>query len=815
MKISFNKIRNIGLLLIVFVIILVGLIPGLIMARIAKPNALIAEELRDLEKTAKIYSLFEEGRDGFERFIRKENNDIIPTINILNKCISESEILENIVNQRNNIEYLNIIKRFKYNVKRFKTAVFSYSEEEKYDFSGLSASPMLTLAVDSVKYTQRALLALMESVYKNVEDAKKVMNNVFKEGQIISIAGLVFGLLMSLLFFLIMARSLKKPIAELLKATQRIAYGELDYRIEVETEDELGLLASSFNKMAEDLTVSMEKEKELISEKAKAEVERQKAKELASAYEEVKKAKELAEKANKAKTQFLANMSHEIRTPLNAIIGFLDLLKETSLNEQQKGYVGTTLVSGKLLVEIINDIVDISRIESGELKLQYTEFNLEELIEDLLCVIKARILGEHIILYSDIQKEVPINLIGDPIRLRQILINLLTNAVNSTEQGEISIGVMLEKRLPGSENVIKFVVKDTGKGLSEDKKSTIFDMHEEIDSSEESSLIGIGLSICKSYVKLMGGEIWVLSTLGKGSEFSFTAKLKESSAGAGKRASSIYDKNLKGKLVLIVEDKQKDREMLCSICDELEMEFFGISASLDALDWLEERVKKKQALPDIVFIDLEMSEMDGYELISKIKPKKQIKKTKFAAISFHREVGIAKKAKDAGFDIFFPKPIIKRELIKVINTVLIQVSDKIEIEKEGVVEELVCKDIRVLVAEDNLVNQELIGIFLKNLGCAVELVSNGQEAINKIKQNENGYDVILMDIMMPIMGGFEAVRIIRNEISIDLPVIALTAAAMEEDEKKCLSAGMNDYISKPIQREILKDKLLKWGKKRG
>ncbi|MEE8423190.1 MAG: ATP-binding protein, partial [Thermodesulfobacteriota bacterium] len=382
--------------------------------------------------------------------------------------------------------------------------------------------------------------------------------------------------------------------------------------------------------------------------------------------------RDLAEGASNAKSQFLANMSHEIRTPMNAIIGFVALLKGTKLNKQQKEYLDTITSSGQVLLNIISDILDLAKIEAGEIRIEHRHFNLEALIKGVLTIVKPEIGARPIKVYFNIENDVPPNLGGDFIHLRQVFTNLLNNAIKFTEKGEISLSVRIEKKLDDQMRLLRFTVKDTGIGIPKDKGEFIFDTFTQVDSvsTREYPGTGLGLSICKAYVKSMGGNIWVESELGKGSQFIFTAQFKETSQGV---------------------------------------------------------------------------EEETY-------------------------------------------PVLKET------------------------EQLSCEGIRVLAVEDNLVNQKLVNVLLKNWGCVIDLANNGHEAVEKVKENK--YDLVLMDLLMPVMDGLQATRIIRKDISKDLPIIALTAAAMEKDEEKGLSAGINDYLLKPIEPEKLKEIIFKWGRRR-
>lgn len=534
------------------------------------------------------------------------------------------------------------------------------------------------------------------------------------------------------------------------------------------------------------------------------------------AQEALIQAKTHAEEASKIKTQFLANMSHEIRTPMNAIIGFSELLETTNLDTTQKDYVFTIRESGHLLLALINDVLDVSKIEAGGLRLEKIDFDLDYLVRSVLKINSSKLTSKDIELFCDIDKDVPVDLKGDPTRIRQILMNLVGNAVKFTQKGEIRISVRLKGAPYAGQDktrCLEFSIKDTGIGIPKDKQKKIFEAFEQADFSTTRKYggTGLGLAISKALVERMGGEIWVESEQGKGSEFFFTLNLEEGMPLAAKEIHPLKIEELKGKRILIVDDNLAAREVAENYCREAGMEVLYRAASVDeAWNWL----LGQSDMPELILSDIIMPDNDGYELAARIKANQKTEKIKLIAITSDVRPGSAKKAQESGFDAYLPKPIIKEELIQVIETTL---GDKrtnkqdAQIVTRHMAEELSFKGLRILVVEDNAVNQKLLEVVLKSIGCETDIASNGQVAVEKARANQ--YDLVLMDIQMPIMGGYEATEVIRSRISKTLPIVALTAAAMKEDEKRSLESGMNDYIAKPVELSKLKEKILQWGRK--
>jgi len=525
-------------------------------------------------------------------------------------------------------------------------------------------------------------------------------------------------------------------------------------------------------------------------------------------------AKMEADSASQTKSQFLANMSHEIRTPMNAVIGFADLLSNTNLDDLQKDYVTTIKDSGEVLLGIINDILDISKIEAGHVHLEKIDFNMEHLVESVTKIISSRLKGKDVDLFYKFIDPMPRDFKGDPTRIRQVLLNLLNNSIKFTEKGEVGIIVRCEDITEFKEGedpktkLVHITVHDTGIGIPKDKHKMIFEAFTQADASTTRKYggTGLGLAIVKAFIEMMGGDIYIESEPGKGSDFNFHIRIAETVPIADQNIFPVMVTQLRGLKVIIVDDNENARMIVDDYCTKAEIQVMTKCSSAEkALEWL----AQQKELPEIILTDIMMPGIDGYMFARKIREKKEYDAIKIIAVSSDAVPGSSQKAQDHGFNAYVSKPISRNDLIKVIQTTI---GDKRTstgpIITRHTSNELALKGIKILVAEDNPVNQKLIGILLKNFGCEADIVSNGQEAVDKIRAMS--YSVVLMDVQMPVMGGMAATFIIRNEISKDLPIIALTAHAMKEDEEKCLGAGMSDFLTKPIDSKKLKEKLMKW-----
>ena len=537
--------------------------------------------------------------------------------------------------------------------------------------------------------------------------------------------------------------------------------------------------------------------------------------------EETIKTKLFAQKAEisaKSKSEFLANMSHEIRTPMNSIIGFSKLLKKSDLNKKQHGQLDLILTSGNLLLSIINDILDFSKIEAQRLVFELIDFNIHDLLNEVFKMILVK-MGENsnVHTYIDIDKDVPLFIKGDPTRFKQILINLLGNAVKFTTEGEIGITVSLIK----NNNKLTFLrlsIMDSGTGIASDKLESIFETFTQEDTSTTRKYggTGLGLSICKSLVNAMGGKIWVESEVGKGSSFIFTLPLLNSSPDFNEVTNSTNTSKFKDKNVVIIDDNIIDLKILNKYCTDIGMNVIICESSpIVAIDKLMKN-KSEGIIPDFLLCDIIMPEMDGFELCLSLRQDELLRSIKIIAFSANPHVAEAIEAKESQFDGYISKPYLPDEIYK---TLLLSSEDltidniaKPQLIANNTSNESKNDKINILVAEDVKENRLLIQDIFESLGgYKLVFAINGEEAV-KLASNSN-FDLCLMDIQMPVMGGIDATIAIRSNVSKDMPIIALSASVMPEDKSAALDAGMNDFLFKPIDFDMLNECLEKYCKR--
>lgn len=627
-----------------------------------------------------------------------------------------------------------------------------------------------------------ALNDLEDDALRLIVHSNAVIETELRDKERLEFFGVLAATLLAGVAGVVTARGIIGPIEQLRRAAQRMGEGDLETRVELSSSSELTQVADALNTA--------------VAQRKRAEGEQ--------------RARIAAEQASEAKSQFLANMSHEIRTPLNGVVGMSELLADTPLSSLQKEYVDTIRASADGLMSVIEDVLDFSKIEARKLRLDPTPFDTRQMFEDATRTLAVRAHAKGIELVCRIAPAVPPTLVADVGRLRQVVLNLVSNAVKFTEVGEVAVDVQVED-VSKEKATLHFTVRDTGIGIPADKQQRIFEAFEQADGSTTRRFggTGLGLAISARLAEMMAGRVWLESEVGKGSSFHFTAVVGVSDTPVRYGDAS----SLRGQRALVIDDNLTNQLVLREILQRWEMRTTVVSSGPEGLDALRAGIQDSDPY-HVVLLDVHMPDMDGFEVANRIKSDSEFQNRTVVLMltSAERSQDIA-RCEQLGVSAYLLKPVTQRDLLNRILQVV--PSRSIPSDRPGEGPAISSAPLRVLLAEDNLVNQRVATLFLKKMGHSVTVANDGQAAIDAYGREQ--FDIILMDVQMPVMGGFEAtaaIRRIQTAMGRRVPIIALTAHSTAEDRQRCLDHDVDDYLSKPFQQSQLAS-ILKLGRNSG
>lgn len=902
---SNRKTRYIGLGTLVALITLMSIMGTFHISKIEKELRFIEVEHRtQLQEVDNILAEFMVTRGLLTSFVIEEETDVKPLLKRVATLAKNSESLTATLHRGKHQE---LMKQFTQKLKEYRTAMVAYSQELLFQRTGEGVRSWEMILLETEHQAYDIVTNLKNSIREEISQHQASIIGRGGIAKIVSIILGIIGILSGIATAFLLQRALSRPIQKLVNVSKAVAAGDLNQKIQVETNDEIGQLGTAFNKMTEDLSKTLVSKDyldsiiqsiadilivadlqgriktvnqvalsqlgyskdEMIGMETRTVFAKSEGEEIfyrfmdklikeghVTGYEttcetralkripiilsgsvmkvegkisdiviiakditdrkqieaELKRSRIAAEETSKLKSEFLANMSHEIRTPMNAIIGMTALAIDTELTAEQHDYLNTVQKSAYALLNIVNDILDFSKIEAGKLSIDNIDFNLRVTVEGAADTLAPQASEKGLELACLVHHNVPSLLRGDPARIRQVLLNFGNNAIKFTHKGEVIIRAEPGKKTHDKVTVL-FSVTDTGVGIPEEKQEIIFDEFMQVDGSTTrmSGGTGLGLSISEKLVKMMGGEIGVKSEMGKGSRFWFTVTLEKQ-----KEEEVVTEEifpDIKGMRVLVADDNKTNRTILVKMLESFGCRAKSVSGGAKAIKLLKMAFEVKDPFR-VLLLDMMMPGIDGEHTSIIIKNTPEIRDTLVIILTSLGSQGDVSRMRAIGCDGYLVKPVKQSLLLDTITTVINgRVKEAFEdVVTHHTIMEKKFQNIHILLVEDNLVNQKMVATMLKKAGYTVNIAENGRLGVEAT--NKNRYDLIFMDIQMPEMDGYEATKAIRLKEGDreHTAIIAMTAHAMQEDRRRCMEAGMDDFLSKPIDPQKMFNIIKKWVK---